>query len=73
VDREETLAVDPTRLPADAVKKGHEAVVVQDLVIHTDSVRFLREKWHSPSTSKTYLAELPAGYDGQFGPGLRRW
>ncbi len=71
VDREETLTVDRATLPADAVRKGHEAVVVQDVRVSTDNVRFMREKWYSASTRQTYLAPMPAGYDGQFGPGLR--
>jgi hypothetical protein len=29
------------------------------------------EKYYSPSTGKTYLAELPQGYEGQYGPGLK--
>jgi len=30
-----------------------------------------KEKYYSPSAGKTYLAELPPGYTGQFGPGLK--
>lgn len=71
IDREETAVVDASMLPADAVFKGHVAVVVQDVVVKRDNVRFLKEKWYSPSERRTYLAELPAGYEGAFGPGLR--
>ena len=71
VDRTETLAVDPALLPPDAVFKGYEEVVVQDVVLHTDTVLFRKEKWYSPARGRTYLAPLPPGYDGQFGPGLR--
>jgi hypothetical protein len=71
VDREEVARVEPSQLPADAVFKGYESVVVQDIKIETNNVRFLKEKFHSPSKHKTYLAELPAGYDGQFGPGIK--
>lgn len=71
IDRNEPLVVDPATLPADAERKGYETVVVQDLVIKTDNVRFVREKWYSASAGQTYLAPLPAGYEGQFGPGLR--
>lgn len=28
-------------------------------------------KYYSPQTRKTYLAELPLGYDGEFGPGVK--
>ncbi len=71
IDREETLTVDRNQLPADAEFKGHETVVVQDIQVSTDNVRFLKEKFYSPSKRQTYLAELPTGYQGQFGPGLR--
>jgi FtsZ-binding cell division protein ZapB len=71
VDREEKLVVDKQSLPADAEFKGYEPVVVQDIEIKTDNVRFWKEKWYAPSTRKSYLASLPAGYEGEFGPGLR--
>jgi hypothetical protein len=71
IDREEKLQIERSELPEDAVFKGYEPVVIQDLVIKTDNVRFLKEKYYSPSLGRTYLAELPAGYCGEFGPGLR--
>jgi hypothetical protein len=71
IDREEKLQVERSQLPEDAEFKGYEAVIIQDLVIRTDNVRFLKEKYYSPSLQKTYLADLPAGYQGEFGPGLR--
>ena len=71
IDREETLVVAKQELPTDAQFKGHEPVVVQDIAIKTDNVRFWKEKYYAPSTGKSYLASLPAGYEGEFGPGLR--
>ncbi len=71
IDREETLRVDRGQLPADAVFKGYETAVVQDLRLQSDNVRFLKEKYHSPSQGSVHLAPLPAGYEGQFGPGIR--
>jgi hypothetical protein len=71
IDREETLTVDPASLPADAEFKGHEDVVVQDVRFATDNILFHKEKYYSPSAGRTYLAELPPGYTGQFGPGLK--
>jgi hypothetical protein len=71
IDREEVLKVDAVRLPADAEYKGWEAVVVQDLQLHPNNVRFYKEKYYSASKHKTYLAELPPGYAGQFGPGIK--
>jgi hypothetical protein len=71
IHREQTLKVDKTTLPEDAEFKGYESVVVQDIVFHANNVRFRKEKYWAYSTGKTYLAELPLGYEGQFGPGLK--
>ena len=71
IDREETVRVDPAQLPADAEFKGYEDVVVQDIVIQTDNILFHKEKYYSPSAKKSYQADLPLGYDGQFGPGIK--
>jgi hypothetical protein len=71
ISREEVLKVDHTKLPPDATFKGHEEVVVQDLILKTENVRFLKEKYYSATEHKTYLAEVPPGYEGQFGPGVK--
>jgi hypothetical protein len=71
VDRIEELDVEPERLPADAKFKDYEEVTVQDLSIHTDNVLFRKRKYYSASEGKTYLAELPPGYEGEFGPGIK--
>src|SRR5918998_3270598 len=46
VDRTERLSVDPATLPPDAVFKGYETVVVQDLVLRADTVAFGLETWY---------------------------
>lgn len=71
IDREEKLEVEQSQLPEDAEFKGYASVTIQDLIIKTDNVRFLKEKFYSPSLHKTYLASLPVGYKGEFGPGIR--
>jgi len=71
IDREEVLKVDRTTLPPDAEFKGYAEVVVQDLRLSTDHVKFRKEKYYAASTGKTYLAPLPAGYSGEFGPNLK--
>lgn len=71
IDREQVAEVDPTDLPKDAEFKGYEEVVVQDILLQTDNIRFYKMKYYSASTRKTYLAELPRGYEGQFGPGIK--
>lgn len=71
IDRTEELDVAPEDLPADAEFKGHAEVTVQDLSIRTDNVLFRKRKYYSPSENKAYIAELPPGYEGQFGPGIK--
>lgn len=71
INREEVVKVNRESLPADAKFKGYEEVVIQDILLCADNVRFRKEKWYSPSQYQTYLAALPAGYAGQFGPGLK--
>ncbi len=71
VDREEKLYLERSQLPDDAQFKGYESVIIQDIQLKTDNIRFLKEKFYSPSQKLTYLAELPAGYEGEFGPGIR--
>ena len=71
IDREQVLEVDPSVLPADAEFKGDEDVVVQDILLHSDNILFHKQKYYSGSTRQTYLAALPCGYEGQFGPGIK--
>jgi regulator of replication initiation timing len=68
IDREERCAVKTDQLPEDAVFKGYEDKVVQDLIIKTDNVRFRREKYYSRSMNKTWLGKVPVGYEGDYGP-----
>jgi len=68
IDREEICCVDKEQLPDDAEFKGHKPKVVQDAVIKTDNVLFKREIFWSPSQHKTYIGEIPAGYESDFGP-----
>jgi hypothetical protein len=71
IDREQTLTLDRATLPPDAQFKGYVDVIVQDIALHTDNVCFHKEKYYAPSTTQTYLAPLPTGYSGEFGPGLK--
>jgi len=71
IDRDEVVHVDQSILPGDAIFKGYEESVVQDILLKTDNVRFLKEKYYSPSLGRAYLAEMPSGYAGQYGPGVK--
>src|SRR6266700_3807683 len=54
-------------------ESGYEEVIVQDVEFRPENIRLRKEKYYSPSQKKTYLAALPTGYTGQFGPGVRAW
>ena len=71
IDREQVVEVDRAQLPGDAEFKGYEEVVVQDILLKTDNVCFRKQKYYAPSNRRTYLAQLPQGYEGQFGPGVK--
>lgn len=71
IDVEKVVKIERSNLPADAEFKGHVPVVVQDLRIESHNIRFLKEKYYSANEGKIYLAELPAGYEGEFGPTIR--
>jgi hypothetical protein len=71
IDRTEPLRLDRNTLPPDAQFKGYEEKIVQDIVFRSDNICFQREKYYSPSLGKTYLAPLPPGYEGDYGPGVK--
>ena len=66
-----TCEIDQDTLPDDVVFKGYETRVVQDIIICTDNIEFSLPTYYSPSLKKTFIAPLPEGYYGEFGPGIR--
>jgi len=73
IDRVEVLKIGEEHLPQDAQFKGYEDVIVQDVAFRTENIKLRKEKYYSPSNRKTYLAQMPVGYKGQLGPGVRAW
>ncbi len=71
INKEVKLELERAALPPDAEDKGYEAVVVQELRIATENVKFFRKKYYSASLGKTFLAPLPDGYHGEFGPNVK--
>jgi hypothetical protein len=67
----EDCKVDPSILPEDAVFKGYETVVVQDITITTKNTAYRKEIYYSPSQHRTYLGKLPIGIEGEFGHGVK--
>jgi hypothetical protein len=71
IDHTEIRKVDKTLLPPDAEFKGYAESTVQDLIIKPDNVLFRKEVYYSPSEGKTYTAEVPVGYQGEYGPHIK--
>ena len=71
ITRREVQRLDRSKLPSDAEFKGYEETIIQDIKISLDNVLFQREKYYSPSRQETFLAPLPPGYSGQYGPGIK--
>src|ERR1700738_2324066 len=51
---------------------GYEDILVQDLRIAVETVRYRRERWAGPSGERI-VAALPGGILGGYGPELRRF
>ena len=71
INRTVKCTINKQKLPDDVVFKGYQSVVVQDLDIRTDNIRFRKEVYYSPSLRKTFIANLPKGYQGEFGPNIK--
>jgi hypothetical protein len=71
IDFTEDCNVDPSILPEDAVFRGYETVVVQDITITTKNTAYRKEIYYSPSLHRTYIGKLPIGIEGEFGPGVK--
>ncbi|MCK4399225.1 MAG: transposase [Methanophagales archaeon] len=71
IDRVEVCKVDQKLLPDDAEFKGYQNVVVQEIVIKTENVEYMKEIYYSSSQNKTYMGKLLPEIEGEFGPGVK--
>jgi hypothetical protein len=69
----ETIVLDEfmENLPSDAVFKGYEIKHCIDIQLVTRKIEFKIAEYYSPSLKKSFYAEVPAGYKGQYGPGVK--
>jgi len=70
-NRTVTCDIDKETLPKDAVFKEWKPVIVQDIVIQADNIEFRKAVYYSPSLGKTFVAPLPEGYSGEYGPNIK--
>jgi hypothetical protein len=73
INRTQRCPVDKSKLPADAVFKNLVSVIIQDLIITPDNIEFQKDLYYSPSLKKTYTGNVPDGYEGEFGPGIKTY
>jgi len=70
IDKEIICQVNREILPVDAVFKGYETVIQQDIIFRRENTKFNIEIWYSPSLGKTFRADTPE-YEGYFGNQLK--
>jgi hypothetical protein len=71
IDREETVRLNDGVRPDDFRSTGFRDVVVQNIVLKTDTVKYRLERGYSISTGEFYEATLPAGVKPSYGAELQ--
>jgi len=71
IDFTDVCKVDRSILPEDAVFKGYDTIVVQDITITTKNTAYKKEIFYSPSQNRTYTGKLPHEIEGEFGHGVK--
>lgn len=73
IDKTTKVTIDVLDLPADAKRSGIKKTIIQDVKFITENIEFHRQMYFSKSEQKTYIAPLPPGYEGEYGPNLKTW
>lgn len=71
IDKTQISQIDKNTLPPDAVFKGYDELIQQDIVFKKENTLFKLETYYSPSKNKTYRAPIPEGYSGYHADGLK--
>ena len=64
ITKSQIVTLDRSTLPSDAIFKGYQPYIVQDIKFELDNIEYKREEYYSPSTQRSYVAELPVDYNG---------
>ena len=65
------LRPDPKALPKDVEYHGKRSIYIQDLKFISNNIEFVKHRFFSLLTGKTFEGELPPEYRGsEFGPGI---
>lgn len=64
ITRTEVVSIDKEILPSDAVFKGYQPYIVQDIKFELNNIEYKREEYYSPSMQRSYVAALPEDYNG---------
>ena len=72
---DETVTLEPERLPEGAELRGYRDFTVQDLVVRPHVIRYRRARYRMPETGELISAPLPEAVrkQGHFGPGPRAY
>ena len=70
IDHTETLTLEQSALPADAVLKEYKEYIQQDVRLCRRNTLYRVAIYYSVSEGKTYRADMPDDYRGQFGLGI---
>lgn len=71
IDKEVICEVDKDKLPADAVFKGYDEHIQQDIEINRKNTLYKIAIYYSASEKKTYRALVPPCGKGMYGPGVK--
>lgn len=71
VHEKNVCTIDLSTLPTDAIFKGTNSVIIQDIKFQIHNIEFEREVYYSASLEKRFIAPLPDGYQGEYGAELK--
>ncbi len=71
IDNTVICQLDKDTLPVDAINKGYETIISQNIIFKSDNTEYKREKFYSPSLNKTFIAPLPSDYTGYIDTNLK--